>query len=216
MKLVERAFFEMYGKPIDRPYSLEYGRLRSFNGRVALRFGSLYFLLSSKWKDVSEDIQVGLLQVLIGKISKRHVKTTNVDLYHNFIRNLSFTVAAKKVDPLLRESFERVNQKHFFGSMDCPNLCFGRPSSRTFGSYNFHTNTITISSLLKNDEELVDYIMYHELLHKKLKFTARNVRTTYHTKEFRTKEKSFENADMLEKRLHSLARKRGFVMNFFS
>jgi predicted SprT family Zn-dependent metalloprotease len=207
MDLIEKAYLEMYAAPLDRPHSLLYGRLRNFNARISIRSETIRFQLSRKWMSVSEEIQIGLIQLLLGKILKRPKKTMNIDLYHNFIKNLGSVTPTKSVEPLLRESFERVNEKYFYQLIDLPNLVFGKPATSTMGSYNFHTNTITISPILRNaSQRALDYIMYHELLHKKLKFTSKSLRNHYHSRAFRQKEKQFENSQQIEKELDRLTR----------
>ena len=58
----------------------------------------------------------------------------------------------------------------------------------------------------ENRDELIDYVMYHEVLHKKLKFERKvaGLRTRHHTREFKLLEKRFQNAEELERRLSSL------------
>ena len=64
----------------------------------------------------------------------------------------------------------------------------------------YATDTVTLSKALAHDLELVDYVMYHELLHKKHKFTSKNGKSRHHTKEFRIAEKRYPNQELMEKR----------------
>jgi predicted metal-dependent hydrolase len=92
--------------------------------------------------------------------------------------------------------------------MEKPNLRFGKYSSRQLGCYDYGTDTITISSMLKQaDQEILDYVIYHELLHKKHKFTLKNGRSYHHTSEFREKEKKFENNHLIEQEIRKLIRR---------
>ena len=105
---------------------------------------------------------------------------------------------------------EIINDKYFLGLIELPNLKFGKNSFTKLGSYSYASDTITISSALKHDFELLDYVMHHELLHKKHQFNSKNGRSYHHTALFRKKEKEFENAGLMEKRLGRLRLK-----NFF-
>jgi hypothetical protein len=74
--------------------------------------------------------------------------------------------------------------------MEIPNLEWGSNSKRKLGSYDYHTDTISISTIfLDSEQELLDYLIYHEMLHKKLKFNSKNNRSYHHTKKFKAKEK---------------------------
>jgi len=55
---------------------------------------------------------------------------------------------------------------------------------------------------------LLDYVMYHEMLHKKIKFDHTKNSKRYHTTEFRNMEKKFSNSEKCEKELSIIASKR--------
>ena len=87
-----------------------------------------------------------------------------------------------------------------------PNLVWGRASTSTFGSYDYKKDLIKISSVLKyEDKEVLDYVVYHELLHKTKKFKNNYGRNYYHNKDFREAESRFKNQKQIEKRLKEIA-----------
>jgi predicted metal-dependent hydrolase len=135
----------------------------------------------------------------------KDIKTTfNVDLYNEFLKGLHLSVPKDKNDPVLEESFNRVNEKYFNSLIDRPNLVWGGKTKRQLGCYDFHTDTIKISLMLAGEELLLDYVMYHELLHKKLKFKATARRNLFHSKAFRDAEKRFMGYEEAERRLKVL------------
>ena len=215
-KLILDSYRELYKSELEKDCDLEYsGRLKAFNANARMSHDKIIIKLSSKWRIVSEDIQKGLIQHLLVRILKKPAKSMNIDLYHSFIKNLSTVISAQKVEPVLKESFERVNEKYFYSLIEIPNLVFGKGSVRTLGSYNFQTNTVTISPILNGHNELIDYVVYHELLHKKMQFKANHMKASYHSKDFRIKEKEFENSKHLEVELGRLLgrRKRFFLFD---
>ena len=125
-----------------------------------------------------------------------------------FLKKVHLAVPKEKIDPILEKSFDRVNDKYFYGMIEKPNLVWGKKSFRKFGSYDYGSDTISISRSLEPHPRLLDYVMYHEALHKKHKFTTSGARTRHHTSEFRKSEKRFENAAEMEKMLGRLASKR--------
>jgi predicted metal-dependent hydrolase len=166
------------------------------------------FKLSREWKKVSEEIKIGLIQLLLLKVYKEKKKTINIDLYEKFIKAIGDYSEVTETNPVLEQSFNRVNEKYFNGFIDKPNLRWGSASFSKLGSYEYGANTVIISSIFKDDEELLDYIMYHELLHKKHKFHTKDGRSYHHTKHFRSKEKEFDNPRIEEKLKKFLAKKR--------
>jgi len=60
--------------------------------------------------------------------------------------------------------------------------------------------------------------MYHEMLHKKLKFNNKDNRSYHHTREFKEKEKEFNNYKEMDKKIKMLIRKSKYkeFLNQFS
>lgn len=208
MNIQERALAELLPeKKEGRQITIKYSKaFKSFNANVKYNTFKIEFRLSQKWKDVDEEIVLGLLQSLLLKIYGLKGKTENIGLYQSFLKKLSNYSKQEKSDPILEQSFHRVNEKYFHGFMDIPNLEWGSASTRKLGSYEYTTNTIIVSTIFKNEEELLDYVMYHELLHKKLKFYDKNGRSFHHTHKFRQLEKNFENPE-IEKKLENFLKK---------
>lgn len=207
--LISEAYFLLYEEPLIKYNpSIKYSkRLKDYNARVKIIGSKLDFHLSSSWKDIDKDIQIGLVQELLARVLKKPRNTIYLDLYHNFIKKLHLVAPKSESHPKLEDSFNRVNERYFFGMLESPNLLFGSKSKRTMGTYNFQTDTITISKILYDaPERLLDYIMYHEMLHKKLKFNANGLRYSYHSGEFRKKEKEFEDSDKIDKELNRFLR----------
>lgn len=202
-------------KPLQFTSELKYsGKFKGYNANIRLTRNHLILNLSRKWKKVSPEIQIGLIQELMVKLFKNRVQTVNMDLYSYFMKNLSITIANKKSHPVLEASFNRVNNIFFDNFLDSPNFALCN-SSRKLGCYEYGTDTIQITKHLLDDQEALDYVMYHEMLHKKLKFRGSCGRHHYHTKEFKQLENKFPNAEQIEKRLSKIAIKKS-VNSFFS
>ncbi|MBN2454278.1 M48 family metallopeptidase [Candidatus Woesearchaeota archaeon] len=218
MAIAEDAFRLLGGKG-DFFFSISYSnRFSHYNANVKKIGSNIAFSLSRKWRGVSRDIVIGLLQELLIKILKMpHRRTINIDLYNNFIRSLHRTSERVDSEPLLFDSFSRVNEKYFESLIEAPNLVWGRPSRRKLASYDYHTDTVTVSTLFKKAPlHIVDYLVYHELLHKKLKFKNSKGRSIHHSRQFRKMERAFENSAGIEKEISSFLRgKSGFLSRLF-
>lgn len=204
MNLAEEAFKQLYSeKELSYEVSVKYSdKFKPYNANVKIEGKRLKFGLSKKWRYVSKEIQIGLIQSLLLKILKEKKNTTNIDLYNIFMKKVHIAVPKTKIDPILEISFDRVNEKYFYGLIEKPNLIWGNNSIRKLGSYEYGSDTITISKVFENnDEKMLDYIMYHEVLHKKHKFMSKNGRNYHHTALFKKKEKEFEGSEVIERNL---------------
>ena len=211
--LIEEAFNQLYPeKELKYSVSLKYSRkFKPYNANVKRYENNLIFNLSRDWKKISKEIQIGLIQELMIKILKDKNKTINMELYNLFMKNVHLAVPKTKTDAILEESFNKVNEAYFNGMLDKPNLQWGNDSTSKLGSYEYGSDTITISSIFRNaNQQLLDYVMYHEMLHKKFKFQNNNGRNIHHSSEFKKMEAKFENRDLIEREISKLAKKHRF------
>ncbi|MBU0627927.1 MAG: hypothetical protein KKC75_01950 [Nanoarchaeota archaeon] len=208
--MLKKAIDELYSE-FPYSYSLNYsGKFKPYRGNIRLRGDRIELNLSRKWKIVSEDIQIGLVQELLLKILKKRLKpirtkTSSMELYDIFMKKIYIAAPKTENDAVLEESFDRVNEKYFYGLLDKTNFVWGNSSFSKLGSYEYGTDTIEISRALENvDVNLLDYVMYHEMLHKKHKFVRRGSRSYHHTNEFKREEKEFEGSSRIERELRKL------------
>jgi len=141
------------------------------------------------------------------KVFKIKKRTFNTDLYNSFMKKIHIAVPKNNIDPFLEESFERINEKYHSGLIEKPNLVWHNSINR-LGSYEYGSDTISISKILKPNLEILDYVMHHEILHKRLKFDYSKGNCRHHTKEFKEIERGFENSQEMEDRIKNLVRQR--------
>ena len=105
----------------------------------------------------------------------------------------------------LTESFARVNKAYFNGTMPRPHLTWNSIfTHRKFGHYDCVRDTLMVSSSLDQASVpafVVDFIVYHELLHKQLGIRWRNGRARAHTPEFKRQERKFAQYEEAERHL---------------
>lgn len=209
MDLIQESFQRLFPeKEFSYQTEMEYNRrLGSFNANIQLRNKKIKVNLNLQWKDIDEEIKIGLIQHLLLKILRKKKNTINIDLYNNFIKNIPILTPKTKSDPALENSFNRVNGPFFYGILDQPNLEWGQKSYRKLASYNFHNDTVTVSTLFSDArEEVLDYLMYHELLHKHHKFRHNNGRSSFHSRAFREDEKKYPDYQLIEKEIDGIIR----------
>jgi len=172
------------------------GHFNNYSANVKYNRQYIEFNLSKLWKNIDEDIQSGLIQSLVIRIFKiKNISTSEMKLYESFMKGLSKYAKKHIYDPELSLSFDRINEQFFNNDMEKPNLVFANESFRKLGSYEYSTDTINISTIFKNlpeaEQKFLDYVIYHELLHKKHTFKVKNGRHQAHTTAFRNDEAKF-------------------------
>jgi hypothetical protein len=110
----------------------------------------------------------------------------------------------------LGESFKRVSAAYFADSIPQPRLVWSQSfTGRKFGHYDWVGDTLMVSRTLDRGDVpafVVDFIMYHELLHKKHGIRWVNGRGHAHTGEFYREERLFKEYRHAEAELDRLAR----------
>ncbi len=214
LAMVREAFLELYSeKDFNFKVIVKYSkRMKDYNAGLSFYKSDkkIVFRFGEKWHSVSAEIKKGLVQELLLKLfekKKSKKQTVNMELYHKFIKNVHLAVPKTKIDTLLEESFERVNEEYFNGLLEKPNLVFGSSSFRKLAGYDYQNDTITVSTLFKDSSSrILDYLIYHELLHKKLKFVYKNGKNYQHTSDFKHMERKFKNAEEIEKEIDIVLR----------
>ncbi len=215
--MVKESFETLFPEKVSQyEFILKYSAAFSgYNANARMRGNTIILRMSKEWRGVSREIQMGLIQELLIRLFKKKMHTMNMDLYHMFLKRIHIAIPKDQSDDILRSAFEHLNEAYFNQTMEIPNLKWGQDSTRRLGTYEFGTDTITISRILHPnncpDKELMHYVLYHEILHKKFKFNSHAGHTRAHTREFREWERNYPNAPLLEKRLSLLASKRRFT-----
>ena len=95
----------------------------------------------------------------------------------------------------LTAAFQRVNLGYFSGAVDAPRLIWNRrPTTRKMGHYDLPQDTVMISMSLDSADVpayVVEFVVYHELLHKTMGTKVVNGRRHSHTSAFRKAERAF-------------------------
>ena len=217
MNIAERAYKAIYpNREEKRKLSVKYSaKFKPFNANAKYDSQKIIFSLSKNWEEFSEDIRIGLIQHLLTRvINKEYKETFELDLYHKFIKNLPNYSKINQSDPELLESFLKINQEYFQNELNTPNLKWGTNSFNKLGHYEYTTDTILISLILKGEQELLDYVIFHEALHKKIGYKkTKTGRLIHHSKEFKEEEAKYKTKD-IEKKLRNYLRKKKITRAF--
>ena len=219
MDLIQESFHRLFPeKEFNYITRTEYNRrLSDFNANIKLERSKISVNLNLQWKDIEDEIKIGLIQSLLIKLFKnprvgakseafkQKVTTQNIELYNNFVKNIPILTPKTKSNPQLENSFNRVNQNFFQNTIEQPNLTWGTASRRKLASYNFHDDTVSVSTIFKESrEEILDYLMYHELLHKHHKFKNKNGRSHFHTPQFRNDENLYPQKKEIDQEINKI------------
>ncbi len=188
---------EIYNHSIKIEFS---NRVKDYYFSASKKWKNISVKMSSLWRKVPSKYRDAAIHSIICDVLGWKTPKIHLNNFDEFIFAIDYYTIKKPVVPELKESFDRVNEKYFKGMIRMPNIKWGRKSKRKLGGFDFLANTLTISSLLKDAPlDYIDYIMYHELLHKFMKYNPYRKRKQYHTRKFKELEKLFHLSNPDEK-----------------
>lgn len=170
--------------------------------------------ISDILRDAPDEVLKALIHILIARALRRKPASAWLDTFHHYIQRpeveashtqMRRTRSRKILSPPqgkyhdLDCSFQRVNRRYFQESLAKPNLSWSPTRSRRqLGYHDASLNLIVVSRYLDRrivPEFMVDFIMYHELLHIAISPTIRQGKRIIHSTEFRRMERKFEQYD---------------------
>lgn len=180
------------------------------NGRISLDGGILRVNLSDLWRSAPPGVVESLAEILVSKLfrqrpaqehSDRYREWVNTEEVHDEMVRLRRERGRKSFSPAsgrchdLEPLFDRLNLQYFQGALSRPRLGWSRAASATLlGHYDPPHHAIVLNRLLDSPEIpalVVEFVLYHEMLHILHPVELRGGRRHIHTRPFRADERRF-------------------------
>ena len=228
LEMAKRIFELLKPRTAMPAARVEFRPFTNLNSRIRLREGRLVVGISDLLRDAPSPVIESLLWILLSKLYRRPIPAESQQCYREYVnreelrqdlgtmrqaRGRKQIAAPAGVCFDLVEVFETVNQQHFAGVVSRPQLGWSPQRARTLlGHYDPHHHAIVLSRLLDHPRVprlVVDFVMYHEMLHIQIPVVQRGARRSIHPPEFREAERQFPayaEAKAFLKRLHGILR----------
>lgn len=213
-EIFHRAYRELRPRAPIPQIEIRFFPFANINNTVRLRDNKLHFRISDLLEAAPESVLHAIAHILIAKIYRKQIDPQQSTRYRRFIGSKAITEKAhllrqmrgrKRLDgPLgnvydLNEIFEELNTRYFHGLMARPQLSWSRSSARNLlGHFDPAHNAIIISRIfddVRAPRFVVEYIVYHEMLHLKHPVKLRGSRRCVHSREFQQEENLYPRMD---------------------
>jgi hypothetical protein len=197
------------------------------NHTIRLRNRRMYVRVSDILQDAPLDVHQALAHILVAKLFKKRVTPEQDQRYRQYAyqpqvlrasdlarqkRGYKRVTSAQGRVHNLDKLFARVNRHYFNNKLVAPTLSWSaRRSKHILGHHDYSHDTIVISRSLDSvnvPEFLVEFVLYHEMLHMKHQPRLVNGRRVYHTAAFRADEKRFARYEQAIEWIDRLATRR--------
>ena len=218
-----RVFRRMDLKRALPEFKVEYRPYAGLRSTVHLRGNHLHASISDLLADSPSIVLEALAEILLAKLFRRRVSREARECYLAYIlkdstrrrieevrraRGYKRQVPARGRCFDLAEMFTELNARYFQGQVQRPVLGWSAKRSRTvLGHYDSAHHSITVSRWLDSPavpRYLVEYIMFHEMLHIRCPVERNGHRRIVHSREFQKEEKKFPKYEQARRRLKRL------------
>lgn len=203
--------FEIFDKHRQPPeIEVSFYPYVGINHTIRVRNGHVFVRIAEICRDLPASAQRELAMILVAKLYRRRVPTAARDVYAAAVSTDEYRVRAvankrkhgRKVVTTakgevynLEKIFDSLNMGYFGGSLPKPTLTWSvRKTYRILGHHDSTHKTIVVSKSLdsaKVPKFVVEFIVFHEMLHIHHPAKIVNGRRYHHTPAFRRNEQKF-------------------------
>lgn len=218
-----RAFRRLGLRRAIPDFKVEFRSFAGLRSTIRLRENQAQVRVSDVLADAPPLVHEALAEILLGQLFRRRPSREARECYlaHVFKPAVRLRIdearrqhGKKHLLPPrgrhfdLEETFAALNQKFFRGELPAARLGWSRKRSRRIlGHYDDAHQTITITRWLDApsvSRDLVEYVVFHEMLHMRFPTERRGHRRVVHSSEFRNSEKQFPQYETALRQLKKL------------
>lgn len=209
-QLYERVFRLIKPRTAPPGFRISFRRFANANSNIRLEAGRIDVKITDLLEGAPAPVMESLAWILLCKLYSKPIPAIYNHRYRLYLNRKDIRGNLDRLRQVrgrkwisggrgkcydLQEIFEDLNMRHFHGLMARPELGWSRRPSRTIlGHYDPSHNAIVLSSIMDRpavSRLVVEYVMFHEMLHLRHPVEHRGVRRCVHTAEFRAAEQEF-------------------------
>jgi len=213
LELFQETYRELRPGYAPPELKIDFYAFANVNNTIRLRNGRLLVRLSDLLEGAPEAVLRAIAHILLAKMYRRPIDPAQSARYRKYVGSHDIVRKAHLVRQirgrkLLRSArghfydldaiFEELNTRFFHGLMARPRMSWSQTKTRRIlGHYDPAHNAIVISRIFDHPaipRYVLEYIVYHEILHLKHPVRLRGSRRCVHSAEFNAEEKLFPHA----------------------
>ena len=200
------------GAPVPE-LKIQFYSFANLNNTIRMREGRLYVRVSDLLQGAPEDVIEALAHILLAKMYRKPIERQFLLRYRRYTASRHIVEKAHLIRQIrgrkrmqtpegrtynLEEIFDDLNVRFFFGLLARPQMSWSPGHARNrLGHYDPAHNAIVISRIFDHPrvpQSVLEYVVYHEMLHLKHPVKLRGSRRCVHSAEFQAEENLFPEA----------------------
>ena len=210
LEIFQETYQELRPGSSTPELKIDFFAFANVNNTIRLRNGKLLVRLSDLLEGAPDGVLRAIAHILLAKMYRQPIDRGQAARYRRYVASHDIVRKAHLVRQmrgrkLLRPArghfydldaiFEKLNMRFFHGLMARPRMSWSQSKTRRIlGHYDPAHNAIIISRIFDHfavPPFVVEYIVYHEMLHLKHPVKLRGSRRCVHSAEFQAEEKLF-------------------------
>jgi predicted metal-dependent hydrolase len=213
LELFQDTYRELRPSSSIPELKIDFYAFANVNNTIRLREGRLLVRLSDLLEGAPEAVLRAIAHILLAKMYRRPIDRGQAARYRKYVASHEIVRKTHLVRQMrgrkqlrsprghsydLDSIFEELNTRFFHGLMARPRMSWSQAKTRRIlGHYDPAHNAIIISRLFDHPgvpAYVLEFIVYHEMLHLKHPVRLRGSRRCVHSAEFQAEEKLFPRA----------------------
>jgi predicted metal-dependent hydrolase len=222
-RLFEESYRELRPRSDVPELRVEFFGFANINNTIRLREGKLLVRVSDLLEGAPEYVLKAIAHILLAKMYRKPVDREHASRYRRYVSARHMSRKAHLVRQMrgrkrihsaqgrtydLDMIFEELNGRFFHGLLARPQMTWSSEQARNrLGHYDPAHNAIVVSRVFDQPRVprvVVEYIVYHEMLHLKHPVRMRGSRRCVHSVEFQAEERMFPRLDEAKRFLRLL------------
>jgi hypothetical protein len=193
---------------------IEFYRFANVNNTIRLRQGRVLVRISDLLETAPESVLRAILHILLAKLYRKPIAPGHLARYRQYVSSQRLSAKVHLIRQMrgrkrilsaqgkvynLDQIFDDLNQRFFHGLLGRPQMTWSQdPARNHLGHFDPAHNTIVISRVFdhkKLPRFVLEYLVYHEMLHLKYPVKLKGTRRCVHSGEFRAEEKLFPRVE---------------------
>ena len=213
-QVFEESYRELRPRAPLPELRVEFFSFANVNNTIRLREGRLLVRLSDLLEGAPENVLRAIAHILLAKMYRRPIDREHAGRYRRYVSTRHMSRKAHLVRQMrgrkrilsaqghvydLDTVFEDLNFRFFHGLLARPQMTWSSDRARNrLGHYDPAHNAIVVSRVFDHPRVpayVVEYIVYHEMLHLKHPVKLRGSRRCIHSPEFQAEERLFQRLE---------------------
>jgi len=213
LEIFQHTYRELRPGSLSPELKIDFYAFANVNNTIRLREGRLLVRLSDLLEGAPDTVLRAIAHILLAKMYRRPIDRGQAARYRKYVASHEILRKTHLVRQMrgrkqlrsprghfydLDAIFEELNTRFFHGLMARPRMSWSQTKTRRIlGHYDPAHNAIIISRIFDHagvPAFVVEYIVYHEMLHLKHPVRLRGSRRCVHSAEFQAEEKLFPRA----------------------